>query len=113
MNNNRNLRRPRLDRQVFKRSSCGSLGRKVALVTGAIGDMGRAACRRFAAEGAAVVATDVTDVGASEFVEELTAAGHDVEFYKADITDSSAVNAMPNTCVRLGATSTPSTTTQE
>ncbi|QQZ14657.1 MULTISPECIES: SDR family NAD(P)-dependent oxidoreductase [Rhodococcus] len=72
----------------------GVLDGKVALVTGAIGDMGRAACRRFAAEGAAVVATDVTDVGASEFVEELTAAGHDVEFYKADITDSSAVNAM-------------------
>ena len=34
---------------------------KVALITGAGGGIGRAAARRFAAEGAAVVAVDVDD----------------------------------------------------
>lgn len=72
----------------------GMLEGKVALITGALGDMGRAACRRFASEGAAVVATDITEAGSADFIAELTASGQDIEFYRADITLSAEVDAL-------------------
>lgn len=71
----------------------GMLDGKVTLVTGALGGMGRAACRRFGAEGAAVVGFDRSDVEVEEFSAELTEDGVDFEFHKVDIASSVAVDA--------------------
>jgi NAD(P)-dependent dehydrogenase (short-subunit alcohol dehydrogenase family) len=65
---------------------------KVALVTGALGGMGRAACRRFGAEGAAVVGFDRSDAEAEEFSAELTQDGVDFEFHKVDVSSSAEVD---------------------
>jgi NAD(P)-dependent dehydrogenase (short-subunit alcohol dehydrogenase family) len=45
------------------------LAGKVALITGAAGGIGRATARRFAQEGAAIVAADIDDVALAETVE--------------------------------------------
>ena len=49
----------------------GRLQGKVAIITGALGGIGRADARLFAAEGARLVLTDVTERGATEFLAEL------------------------------------------
>jgi rhamnulose-1-phosphate aldolase/alcohol dehydrogenase len=50
------------------------LARRVALVTGAAGGIGRAVALRLAAEGAHVVATDLDEAGARKVAEEVTVA---------------------------------------
>jgi rhamnulose-1-phosphate aldolase/alcohol dehydrogenase len=50
------------------------LSRRIALVTGAAGGIGRAVALRLAAEGAHVVVTDVDAAGARKVAEEVTAA---------------------------------------
>jgi NAD(P)-dependent dehydrogenase (short-subunit alcohol dehydrogenase family) len=71
----------------------GKLDGKVVVVTGALGGMGREACRRFGAEGAAVVGIDRTEEGVQEFSTELIEEGVDFEFQIADISVSSEVDA--------------------
>jgi gluconate 5-dehydrogenase len=61
---------------------------KVALVTGAASGIGRACAERLAAEGAAVVLTDVSD--GAEAVSAIQAAGGKAEFLSQDVTQEDA-----------------------
>ena len=64
---------------------------KVAVVTGAAGGIGRAAVRRFAAEGASVVCVDLAGSALAEAVAEAEAAGVKAIAVPADVTKSSEV----------------------
>jgi NAD(P)-dependent dehydrogenase (short-subunit alcohol dehydrogenase family) len=66
---------------------------KVALITGAGSGIGRAAALLFAAEGARVVASDITD-GGEATVASIAAAGGEATFVRADVTKSDQVAAM-------------------
>ncbi|MEW5982634.1 MAG: 3-oxoacyl-ACP reductase FabG [Acidobacteriota bacterium] len=66
---------------------------KVVVVTGAAAGIGRATALEFAREGARVAAWDVQDGGADALVAELTDAGGDVLFSKADVSDTASVSA--------------------
>ena len=69
----------------------GRLDGKVALITGAARGMGRAACERFAAEGATIAALDVE--APTECVAAVEAAGGQVIGLTVDITDEASVAA--------------------
>jgi NAD(P)-dependent dehydrogenase (short-subunit alcohol dehydrogenase family) len=73
------------------------LAGKVALITGAASGMGRAAAELFAAEGARVVVSDVTD-GAGT-VEAITAAGGEAIFVRADVSRAADCDAMVRAAV--------------
>lgn len=84
----------------------GRLQGKVAIVTGAgcVGPgwgNGRAACVRFAEEGAKIFAVDLRS---DTLAETLDRAGGQIEPYLCDMTDSSAVDVMVQACIeRFGA----------
>lgn len=59
---------------------------KHALITGATGGQGAVACRRFCAEGATVVGSDIGEETGRALEEELRAAGHQFTFIQADLT---------------------------
>jgi 3alpha(or 20beta)-hydroxysteroid dehydrogenase len=61
----------------------GKLDGKVAIITGAAQGMGAAHVRRFIAEGAKVVLTDVNEAGGSALAEEM---GENALFIKHDVT---------------------------
>jgi NAD(P)-dependent dehydrogenase (short-subunit alcohol dehydrogenase family) len=63
---------------------------KVALITGAARGQGAAHARRFAAEGAAVVLTDVLDEPGEAVAAELRDAGHDARYVRLDVRDAGA-----------------------
>jgi NAD(P)-dependent dehydrogenase (short-subunit alcohol dehydrogenase family) len=65
------------------------LGGKVALITGAASGIGAATARRFAHEGAAVIAADRTDP--SDVVRELDATGARALAVTADVTSASSL----------------------
>jgi NAD(P)-dependent dehydrogenase (short-subunit alcohol dehydrogenase family) len=67
---------------------------KVALITGAAGGIGREAAKQFAAEGARVVASDVSEKAAQVLMEEVRAAGGEIAFVRADVAKSADVQAM-------------------
>jgi acetoacetyl-CoA reductase len=61
--------------------------RRVALITGGAGELGRAICERLASQGCRVVAVDISvDNGAGEWLERVRAAGHDLTLVRGDVT---------------------------
>jgi 3-oxoacyl-[acyl-carrier protein] reductase len=68
------------------------LENRIALITGAGSGLGRAMARRFAEEGARVIANDVRLAAAEETVAQLPGGGHRAR--QADVADSAAVRAM-------------------
>lgn len=67
---------------------------QVAIVTGAAGGIGLACAKRFAAEGAKVVLSDVAVEKGERAAEEIQAAGGDVLFVKCDVGDKAEVDAL-------------------
>ncbi|WP_210491284.1 glucose 1-dehydrogenase [Patulibacter sp. SYSU D01012] len=65
----------------------GRLNGKVAIVTGAAQGMGEAHARRFVAEGAQVVLTDLNEEGGRRIADEL---GENARFVRQDVTDAAA-----------------------
>ena len=66
---------------------------KIVIITGAAGDIGRAAAVRFASEGAAIVAVDLADEDLAETVAAVEAAGGKALPVRADVTSSADVAA--------------------
>jgi NAD(P)-dependent dehydrogenase (short-subunit alcohol dehydrogenase family) len=67
---------------------------RIALVTAGGSGMGRASCRRFAAEGAHVLVTDLDLDAAKETVGLIEADGGSAEAHALDITDLEAITAL-------------------
>ncbi len=72
---------------------------KVAVVTGAASGFGAGIARRFAAEGAAVVAADLDEAAGQEVVGEIAGAGGRATFVASDVTERDAVKHMVQTAV--------------
>lgn len=67
------------------------LAGKTAIVTGGAVGIGRACVERMAGEGAKVAIFDVLEAEGQALAESLTQAGHDVGFWRVDVTDEAAV----------------------
>jgi NAD(P)-dependent dehydrogenase (short-subunit alcohol dehydrogenase family) len=72
---------------------------KVALITGGASGMGMVASRLFAAEGAAVVLTDVADEAGAAVAEEIGAAGGAALYVHADVSSERDAEAMVGAAV--------------
>lgn len=74
----------------------GSMAGTSGLVTGAAGGIGRACAVRFAAEGAAVVVSDLESMraGGEETVATITSAGGTAAFVPCDVTDPGRCEAL-------------------
>ncbi len=72
----------------------GLLENKVAIITGAAAGIGRAAATLFAGEGARVMVSDIDEAGGARSAQMLREAGHEVAFYKADVSDASQVQGL-------------------
>ena len=68
----------------------GRVAGRVALITGAASGIGRGCAERLAAEGAAVILTDVQDDKGAEAVAAIEAAGGQAEYLRHDVTDEAA-----------------------
>src|SRR5579864_4593636 len=68
----------------------GRVAGRVALITGAASGIGRGCAERLAAEGAAVILTDVQDGKGAEAVAAIEAAGGKAEYIRHDVTDEAA-----------------------
>jgi NAD(P)-dependent dehydrogenase (short-subunit alcohol dehydrogenase family) len=78
----------------------GRLDGKVALITGAGNGIGRAAARRFAAEGARVVVADIVEDAGRATAESVSEAGGQAVFVPVDVTDAGQVEAMVDAATR-------------
>ncbi|HVY52757.1 MAG TPA: SDR family NAD(P)-dependent oxidoreductase [Devosia sp.] len=82
----------------------GRLEGKTALVSGGATGMGGAASKLFAAEGAKVAVVDRNEAAAAATVADIRKAGGAAEFFVADVSDESQVNAAVRAAeARLGA----------
>jgi NAD(P)-dependent dehydrogenase (short-subunit alcohol dehydrogenase family) len=72
---------------------------KVALITGGASGMGKVASSMFAAEGAKVVLTDVSDDAGEAVAAEITKAGGQAAFVHADISKEADAKAMVDAAV--------------
>jgi NAD(P)-dependent dehydrogenase (short-subunit alcohol dehydrogenase family) len=70
------------------------LAGRIALVTAAGSGMGRAACERFAAEGAHVIVTDLDLASAEATVAAIEDAGGTAEAHRIDMSDIAALRAL-------------------
>lgn len=75
------------------------LENKIAIVTGAGSGIGAASARRFAAEGAAVVAADIRLNKAQETADAITAAGGHATAVAVNVADADSVAAMVDATV--------------
>ena len=66
----------------------GKLSGKIALITGANSGIGKACVKKFLAEGAKVVASDITQIDLAEYDNAQVTA------FKCDVTKSSEVESM-------------------
>lgn len=69
------------------------LANKVALITGAGSGIGRESALLFAKEGAQVVVCDVNEAGGQETIAQITAAGGEAIFVRADVSKGADVQA--------------------
>jgi NAD(P)-dependent dehydrogenase (short-subunit alcohol dehydrogenase family) len=67
---------------------------KVAIVTGAAGGIGRAACLKFAAEGARLVAVDIEAEAGEASAALVRKSGGDAVFLRADVSRDTDCKAM-------------------
>ncbi|MET0386144.1 MAG: SDR family oxidoreductase [Polyangiales bacterium] len=67
---------------------------KVVLITGAAGGMGRAFATRFAAEGAALIVTDIDEAGLTRVVDELRADDVACFAHRADLTSERDISQL-------------------
>lgn len=73
---------------------------KSCIITGSGGSIGRAACLRFAAEGANVIGCDIASEGAEETVRQVKAAGGTmVSVHPADLTEKDQCERVVQTAV--------------
>ena len=70
------------------------LGDKVSIITGAGSGMGRVAARMFAEQGAKVVVAEYGEDAGRETVDEITAAGGQATFFRADVSNEADAKAM-------------------
>jgi NAD(P)-dependent dehydrogenase (short-subunit alcohol dehydrogenase family) len=87
-------------KQPVKTSVAGRLKEKIALVTGAGGDIGRAISLQFAAEGAAVVCADVDIQTARQTSEQIEIQGGKASHIECDVSDSNSAKASVSEAVR-------------
>lgn len=73
---------------------------KVVIVTGGAGNIGSACVRRLAAEGAAVVVTDLPEVGVKRLVEEVVERGGQAMGHEGDISEELSVMDLIGGCLR-------------
>jgi 3-oxoacyl-[acyl-carrier protein] reductase/cyclopentanol dehydrogenase/dihydroanticapsin dehydrogenase len=71
----------------------GALESKTVVISGALGGMGVAGCRRFCAEGATVIGVDIAG-DASALEQELKDAGHTFEYRQVDVGSGEQVAAL-------------------
>ena len=64
---------------------------RVAVVTGAAGNIGLATCRMFCESGVKVAATDLSSKAVEERIAPLKERGFDIRAYAQDVTDREAV----------------------
>jgi len=61
--------------------------KRVALVTGGVGELGRAICERLASQGCGIVAMDISvSNGAGQWQDRMRAAGHELALVQGDVT---------------------------
>lgn len=72
----------------------GRLQNKVALITGAGGGIGRAAAKRFGAEGGRIVVVDADEQAGKAAVDVVRAQQGEAEFVRADVARTADVQAM-------------------
>jgi 3-oxoacyl-[acyl-carrier protein] reductase len=72
---------------------------RVCIVTGAAAGIGRAIARRFADEGATVVATDIADGLGAETVEEIERDGGKAQYVHLDVTETALIGPVFNRVV--------------
>jgi acetoacetyl-CoA reductase len=61
--------------------------KRVALITGGVGELGRAICERLASQGCRIVALDISVLnGAGDWQKRMQAAGYELTLVKGDVT---------------------------
>ena len=72
----------------------GRLDRKVCVITGAGGGIGKAAALRFAEEGGRIACADVVEETGAATAAEIVSAGAEAEFFRVDVADPASVGAL-------------------